>query len=174
MEVKLRTYQHQVDFKTASGWTLEDAEAHVALSGVCCVAISKGLAEELPTFAASTHALCNALARAAKLQHDVPGVQYTPIYGVNGLANQVDRRFGSLLTPDSLGFLGFTCTGEAYMYDPVSELFPGDGLPPRERRTQQGKVSYPPLPPDAPSNDVIAFISRAEDDAGLHSTVRTR
>ena len=60
------------------------------------------------------------------------------------------------------------------MYDPVKELFPGDGLPPRERIMKHGEVSFPPLPPDARSPDVVAFISRAEDETGLHSTVRTR
>lgn len=173
-ETKLATYQNQIDFKRSQGWSQADAEAHVALSGVCTAAISAGLKDRSRRFAASTHALCGSLARACALaHHDVPPTVYAPIHGFNGLANQVDSRFETIATPDQHGFRGFTCHGEAFAYDSISEMFPGDGQPPLERRMVHGVLSYTPLPADCPSHDVIAFVSRGADDAGLHAAVKT-
>jgi hypothetical protein len=169
---KLETYHHQVEFKLSQGWSQEDAEAHTALSGVTKAALSEALRAESTVFAASSYALVNCFEHAVRHQQHPPPRVYVLLHGSNGVAETVDERFASLRKPDANGFHGFTCMGEAFAYD-NEEMFPGDGLPPRERKMNQGVLSYDPLPPDVPSTDVVAFISRKEDDAGLHSAVKT-
>ena len=48
LEKKLQNYSFQVEYKLRLGWDREDAEAHVALSGVAATAISDGIRQGDP------------------------------------------------------------------------------------------------------------------------------
>ena len=48
LEKKLQNYSFQVEYKLRLGWDREDAEAHVALSGVTATAISDGIRQGDP------------------------------------------------------------------------------------------------------------------------------
>ena len=144
---KLRTYQHQVDFKVARGWTVENASTHVALSGVCSTVLGLSIQERSTRYAASAHALCDALAEAALAQEELSPVCYFLIHGKMGLAETVDKRFAALSQPDSHGFRGFTSDAEVHMLGETESfriglMFPADGAAPRQKRTAHGKIEW--------------------------------
>ena len=66
VSTKFRNYASQISYKVDRGWEQDDAEAHVALSGVCCIALADSIKNQKDCFAASVHALYNALARASQ------------------------------------------------------------------------------------------------------------
>ena len=103
---KLRNYQSQLDFKASLGWACEDSEAHVALSGVCTLALAASVQERSSRFAASVHALYAALARASELTTQLPGNVYWFVDTGTclGLAVEVDARFATLSRPDVNGY----------------------------------------------------------------------
>ena len=184
-ETKLSNYSHQVQWKVEHGWSKEDAEAHVALSGICSHVLGDYIRKEDDRFAASAHALERALRHAAWLQDDddVPPVCYAWITGKGGL-QEIDPDFSikKLTHPDKSGFKGLTCPGEiSCIGDPsgggfdmsegfdMSLMFPGDGLPPRRREMAFGKATYV----DIEDSYLVAFKSRQEDDIGMHSVIHT-
>ena len=173
---KLKTYQSQVDFKTERGWSLEDAEAHVALSGVCMTAISDSIRQRSSRFAASAHAVYDALALAAQRQaQELP----KPVFAfINtggdkpaGLAVEVDEQFAELSRPDANGFRGFSCPGEVFAAgdDVLDKLFPGNGLPPQQRRLVHGQEEYLPVE----NGDVVAILPKQPNGRMLHQPIAT-
>jgi hypothetical protein len=99
---KLETYAHQVTYKTESGWTREDAQAHVALSGVCSSVLAESIKKKDPRFAASVHALYTALAHTARRQVKTPPTCYAWIQGTgnNSLEGLVPPHSHMLRTSD--------------------------------------------------------------------------
>jgi hypothetical protein len=92
--------------------------------------------------------------------------------GKGGL-NEIDHKFASLEVPDANGFRGLTCAGEISCIGPtqtfdISEMFPRDGAKPQRREMSGGQATFKDL-----DGDVVAFISRPEDNAGLHSVINT-
>jgi len=171
-DTKLANYEHQVSYKTATGWSVEDAEAHVALSGACSPVLAESIKTGETRFAASCHAIYSALVQAAKLQTTTPPTCYSWIHGKGGL-NEIDHKFASLEVPDANGFRGLTCAGEISCIGPtqtfdISEMFPRDGAKPQRREMSGGQATFKDL-----DGDVVAFISRPEDNAGLHSVINT-
>lgn len=95
------------------GWDMEDAQAHTCIAGVCGIVVTEHLSRKSNKFAATTHALCDALARSARKQRKIPPVTYGLLYGqFGGLVKTTDARYADLLQPDANGFRGFTCVGE--------------------------------------------------------------
>ena len=92
--VKLKQYRDAVDWKVRAGWQPRHAEAYTLIS--CCgvSALARALAEGDDIYAASTHAVCEALAsRAALLTADVsddslPPPCYCNLRGMFGLASE--------------------------------------------------------------------------------------
>ena len=177
IKTKLKTYKHQVAYKCERGWFEEDAMAHVALSGVCDIALAASIRRHSPSFAASVHALYNALARASSLETELPKPCYCLINNGRGggLAVDVDEQFAALSIPDANGFRGFSCAGEIYAYGDgaLDKMFPGDGRPPRVKVMKHG-VEYYLEVPEGGRTDVIAIIPKMPDESGrLHSPVHT-
>jgi hypothetical protein len=185
---KLRTYDHQVQFARSHGASLDDAEASVALGGVCSSIIADSVRNRSARYAASAHALytsvCNAAQRdrmrAVKTVADTGTGRVTPvtyktfqtIHGQGGLVT-VDQRFATLATPDGSGFRGFTCPGEIHSFGNddgfLDGMFPADGKPACFRVMNHGVGGWLDLREvGAPNADVVAFVNRPPDESGFH------
>ena len=129
--------------------------------------LAASVRERSPRYAASAHAVCDALfARARLLSAPAPDV-YVNLTGRFGLATK-DPAWEALLQPGAAAGLGFTTDGVAKGYLPDSGCFPDDrGF--SVAVNNGGKVVAEPQ-----DSDVVRFRSAGADaDGTLHSLVQT-
>ena len=172
---KLHNYDGQVQWKVARGWTIEDAEAHVALAAPrFTLVLTASFEERSQRFAASSHAMYGALLHAAQLEAHLPKPCYAFIEVAHGkgLVHEVDPQFAEFRPGGKLSKEGaaFTCRAEIYAWGgaALAGIFPGDEMRPCMRQLKGGAETFGVIDEDV---DVIAFISEESDDQCLHHPI---
>ena len=139
-------------------------ENRCSLIGGCLPApLTAAVRERSGRYAASTHALCDALAGAARrLTEPAPPV-YCNLTGKFGLATK-DPAWAALVGA-AVGD-GFTTNGESRGQIANSKSFP-DAKGYRIRLNKGGKTTW-----KLQDSDVVCFRSAAADEHGLHSLIQ--
>merc|ERR1712185_152292 len=114
-----------IQWKLANGWAREHAEAYTLISGCLAAPLAAAVRERSPRYAASTHALCAALAeQSTRLAAPAPPL-YKNLTGEFGLATD-DPAWAALLQPGASAGLSFVTDGFRVSIDFVYKLQDSD------------------------------------------------
>ena len=105
IEAAVGKHREAVDFKIASGWSPRLAQAHTLISACGLSAVARALRDGDDKYAASTHAICEALGSRARemtaggaKSDAIAPLAYCNLHGRFGLASE-DQSWGRHLTP---------------------------------------------------------------------------
>lgn len=172
IEAKAREHADAIQWKLDAGWSHHDALAHTLISSAGVSALGRALAEKESTYAASTAAICDALASRARLlirtnssgASDPSGLEgslapkaYCNLRGLFGLVTE-DARWGTFLTPQTpigtrLGIHSFVCATASSVTFASTRGF---GVP----TLVKGRVEFDPQ-----NSPVVCFVSRPTSEA---------
>ena len=158
VEVKLIEHNEEIQRKVAGGWSLQHAQAHTLISAHGVPALARALGDADSTYAASTHAICEALAsRAVTMVEDgtntIAPFAFINLNGRFGLSGE-DKTWARHLRPDATIGSQFSslCVVSATA---SSACFPDDGgfgVP----LMRQDKIVI-----ETQDSPVVCFVSRA-------------
>ena len=159
IEAMIRTAAPGIDWKVAHGWPREQAEAYMLVSGGIGAPLAAAIRERSGRYAASTHAMCDALAGAARrLTEPAPPI-YWNLTGERGLATN-DPAWAALVGA-AVG-KSFTTNGQSKGEIADEYSFPdarGFCVGSSKGHTLQ-------------DSDVVCFRSAAADEDGLRSLIQ--
>lgn len=121
-----------------------------------------------PACVSQVHALYNAMYLRAKSElgdDEAAPMLYRHLRGAIGSLVAVDERWATLETPDHTGFCGL-CSSGITVGDCDPDLFDERGYLQAFRK--DGNTTY-----TLQDSDVVGFVSRVEDESGIHSAVLT-
>jgi hypothetical protein len=168
IEASSRNHAANIEFKVAQlGWAPEDAQAYSLVAGGVAAPLAAAVRERSDRYAASTHAVCGALAKAARrLEAPAPDV-YLALTGEFGLATD-DPAWAVLTRP------GAVQAGEVIVTNGVSQgsIASSDSFPNKKGYhhsiNQGGSIRY-----ELRDSAVVCFRSRPADaDGSCHSMVQ--
>ena len=165
IEATLRNLATSFQWKVDHGWPRADAEAYTLITAAVAAPLAAAVRERSDRYAASTHAVCDALAQRARQVTEAAPPVYWNLTGKHGLAT-VDPAFAALAQPGASAGLGLVTNGVAMGDTPTSGCFPnaegfhvGVNTGGRERQ-------------ELVDSDVVCFRSAPADADGYHSLVQ--
>ena len=166
IEVSLKccNIKSSIDWKLEKKWLQEDAEAFTLICACVSAPLATAVFEQSNRFAASTHTICDILARVSKKTTGTAPDVYTNLTGRFGLATD-DFSFGVLRQPGVSVGLSFVTSGVTKGTLSDSQYFPN------------GKGYYRHVRDPLPcfsliDSDVVCFRSAPTDADGYHSMIQ--
>ena len=165
IEVLLREDAADIQWKVDHGWPRADAEAYHLITGCVGAPLAAAVRERSDRYAASTHAVCDALAQRARQVTEAAPPVYWNLTGKHGLAT-VDPAFAALAQPGASAGLGLVTNGVAQGDLLDSRNFPNaEGF--HVGVQIGGNVTFQLI-----DSDVVCFRSAPADADGYHSLVQ--
>ena len=180
IEAWLRNLAAHVQWKVDHGWPRADAEAYTLIASCVGAPLAAAVRERSDRYAASTHAVCDALAQRARQVTEAAPPVYWNLTGKFGLATD-DPAFAALAQPGASAGLGLVTNGVAKGDKPNLNNFPTQFICLKGRypvtyaegyhtRVQTGtEVTY-----ELQKGDVVCFRSAPADADGYHSLIQTK
>ena len=163
IDAAVEKHHAALKFKIDAGWSPRLAKAHTLISASGITALARALRDGDSVYAASTHAICRALASRARemtpASGEVAPLSFANLHGRFGLASE-DTTWGHKLTPNAKVGTHFTthgivcATANASCFADSS----GFGVPMLQRDLSTGELALIFKPQDSP---VVCFVSRA-------------
>merc|ERR1712185_465844 len=124
----LRNAAPTIQWKVDHGWPRVDAEAYLLITAAVAAPLAAAVRERSNRYAASTHAVCDALAQRARQVTEAAPPVYLNLTGEFGLATD-DPAFAALAQRGASAGLGLVTNGVARGEPAGSNAFPnGEGF----------------------------------------------
>eukprot|EP00966_Prymnesium_polylepis_P077183 1788018-Prymnesium_polylepis.1 len=153
-----------IEARVKAGWPREQAEAYMLIAASINAPLAAAVRERSDRYAASTHAVCEALEAAARRQKEVAPLVFRNLTGEYGFATD-DAAWEVLRQPGAKAGLAVVTSGVVRGSAPAAKIFPDDqGF--RVLVNTGGKNTFKLV-----DSDVVCIRSAPKDAGGHHSLV---
>lgn len=161
-------FASEIRWQVGAGWRLDDAQAYTLVFNHGRDVLGSHLLASSKMFAASTHVVCDVLARAARLQREPAPEAYANLLGAWGLAD-TDVAWRALCARGASPGLRFVTNAAAGGELGDAKAFPNAKAIHVPLTYEDGSTSWEPV-----GGPVVKFVSRPADGAaGYRSLVQT-